>query len=50
MDFEKLLNGDDSQPTDDDVQRIKSAIDADKDLGPKVSKCLEGHIELPSVA
>lgn len=50
MDFEKLLNGDDSQPTDEDVKRIKSAIDADKDLGPKVSKCLEGHIELPSVA
>lgn len=47
MDFEKLLNGDDTQPSDADIKNINAAITADKQLGPSVAKCLEGHLEFP---
>ena len=30
MDFEKILNGDDSTPTEGDITNIKNAISADK--------------------
>lgn len=51
MDFGSILNGssEDYQPSDADIQNIKTAIDSDKQLGPDVTKCLGNSIEMPKM-